>query len=144
MRTEKFAVHHLGVAVVDIESACEFYQAALGFTLNSKVICDPIQKVKVCFLTNKQGRSLCMELISPLKAASPVNGYLSKGIGAYHICYEVGNLERALEGLRAQGCVLIAPPVPAAAFDGRRIAWCMAPTRLLVELLESKLPARSE
>jgi methylmalonyl-CoA/ethylmalonyl-CoA epimerase len=144
MRTGKFAVHHLGVAVVDIESALEFYQTALGFTLNSKVFCDPIQKVKVCFLTNEPGRSLCVELISPLEAASPVNGFLSKGIGAYHVCYEVGNLEGAMKDLRAKGCVLIAPPVPAVAFDGRRIAWCLTPTRLLVELLESELPTRSE
>jgi len=144
MRTEKFAVHHLGVAVVDIESALEFYRTALGFTLDSEVFCDPIQKVKVCFLTNEPSRNLCVELISPLETASPVNGFLSKGIGAYHVCYEVGNLEGAMKDLRAKGCVLIAPPVPAVAFDGRRIAWCLTPTKLLVELLESKLPTRSE
>jgi methylmalonyl-CoA/ethylmalonyl-CoA epimerase len=142
MTTGGFAVHHLGIAVVDIESALGFYQAALGFTLVSKMFCDPIQKVRVCFLANEPTRNLTVELISPLEAASPVNGYLSKGIGAYHVCYEVEHLEKALEELRAKGCVLIAPPVAAVAFDGRRIAWCFTPTKQLVEFVESELPSR--
>ena len=142
MTMGKFSVHHLGVAVVDIESALGFYQAALGFTLVSKVFYDPIQKVKLCFLTNEPSRSLTLELISPLEAASPVNGYLSKGIGAYHVCYEVDHLEKALEDLRAKGCVPVTPPVPAVAFDGRRIAWCLTPTRHLVEFVEAGLPNR--
>ena len=62
--------------------------------------------------------------------------FLAKGIGAYHICYEVSDLEKTLEDVRASGCVLISAPVPAAAFEGRRIAWLSTPTRHLVELLE--------
>ena len=139
MTTDRFAVHHLGIAVKDIESALGFYQTALGFTVASQVYCDPIQKVKVCFLASERGRNLTVELISPLEATSPVNGYLSKGIGAYHVCYEVEHLEEALEGLRAKGCVLVAAPVPAVAFNDRRIAWCLTPTRHLVELVEAEL-----
>ncbi len=142
MTPRKLSIHHLGIAVVDIESALGFYQTALGFTLVSKVIFDPTQKVKICFLANEPNRILTLELISPVGCTSPVNGYLSKGIGAYHVCYEVKQLEKALEGLRAKGCVLIAPPVAAVAFDGRRIAWCLTPTRHLVEFVELELPSR--
>ena len=34
--------------------------------------------------------------------------------------------------------VLISPPAPAVAFDGRRIAWVYTPTRQLIELLEEE------
>lgn len=139
MTMETFAFHHLGIAVVDIDSALGFYQTALGFAQVSNTVCDPIQKVKVCFLSNSQSSNLKLELISPLESASPVNGYLSKGIGAYHICYEVERIEDALKALRAKGCALVAPPVPAVAFNGRRIAWCFLPTRHLVELVEAEL-----
>ena len=133
-----FAIHHLGVAVSEMERALAFYRSVLGFSLVSEVITDPIQKVEVCFLRNAPDPNLTIELVHPTEAASPVNGYLSKGVGAYHICYEVGRLEDALADLRAKGCVPIAAPVPAAAFEGRRIAWCMTPTKHLVELLEGR------
>jgi methylmalonyl-CoA/ethylmalonyl-CoA epimerase len=61
---------------------------------------------------------------------------LSIGIGAYHVCYEVKALESALVHVRAHGCVIVANPVPAVAFGGRRVAWLYMPTRQLVELLE--------
>ena len=42
----------------------------------------------------------------------------------------------ALEHAKAQGCLLLRAPVPAVAFAGRPIAWLMAPTRQLIELVE--------
>jgi len=38
--------------------------------------------------------------------------------------------------LRSGGFFLIAAPVPAVAFDGRRIAWLLGRDRSLVELVE--------
>ena len=67
---------------------------------------------------------------------SPVGQVLAKGIGAYHICYEVENIEDALEYVHSKGCVVITKPVPATAFEGRRIAWFYTPTRQLVEVVE--------
>ena len=99
---------------------------------------DPIQKVRLCFL-GETGRDVpSLELICPLESDSPVNGYLKKGIGAYHLCYEVLNIDGALADLRAKGCLIISAPVPAVAFGGRSIAWCFTPTRHLLELLERK------
>ena len=42
--------------------------------------------------------------------------------------------------LVAAGCYVIAEPVPAVAFAGRRIAWLMTGTRHLIELLEATTP----
>ena len=126
-----------------MEQAITFYTTALGFRLVSGPFEDPIQKVKVCFLAEPGQTLTHLELITPLDKASPVNTYLSKGIGAYHVCYEVADITTALDELRRQKCLIISRPVPAVAFDGRKIAWCFTPTQQLVELVERNTAAAS-
>lgn len=138
-----FTLHHVGVAVPDLEQAAAFYVAAFGFRVVSGPIEDPIQKVKAYFLAEAERDLAHLELISPLDEDSPVNRYLSKGIGAYHVCYEVGEIAKALAELRGKGCLVISKPVPAVAYAGRKIAWCFTPTNQLLELLERDAPARA-
>ncbi len=131
-----FTLHHLGIAVVDLDQSVDFYSQAMGL----KTVCgpfdDPIQKVRVSFLAEAGREVPNLELICPLIEESPINGYLKKGIGAYHVCYEVSDIAATLNDLRAKGCLIISQPVPAVAFAGRKIAWCFTPTKHLVELLE--------
>jgi methylmalonyl-CoA/ethylmalonyl-CoA epimerase len=133
---EDLKIHHLGIAVASLDESLEFYQNVLNFVLITDTIDDPIQKVRLCFLKQKEEEGFQIELIQPLNSTSPVNGYLSKGIGAYHICYEVPQIEKALEYLRTKQCIVVSLPVPAVAFEGRRIAWCFTPTKHLIELVE--------
>ena len=140
MSADQLKIHHLGIAVADMDAALAVYQNALGFVLDSEMFDDPIQQVQVCFLKAKSNDGFLIELIKPLGPSSPVNGYLSKGIGAYHICYEVDEIEKQLAELRSQKCLPIGPLVPAVAFAGRRIAWCVTPTKHLIELVETKMP----
>ncbi len=136
MTTPVLAAHHLGVAVSNLDSATSFYCNSLGLQLLSGPFDDPIQKVRVSFLGHPADQ-VVIELIMPLNESSPVNGFLSKGIGAYHICYQVPNLEATLATVRGQGCLLLGQPVPAVAFEGRRIAWCCTPTKHLIEFVEA-------
>jgi methylmalonyl-CoA/ethylmalonyl-CoA epimerase len=46
-------------------------------------------------------------------------------------------MQHCCDWLRDTGFFLISEPVPAVAFDGRRVAWFRGPDRLLVELVES-------
>jgi methylmalonyl-CoA/ethylmalonyl-CoA epimerase len=133
-----FKCHHMGIAVSDFDAALNFYEEALGFRLISGPFDDPIQRVKVGFMEKGGLNRFVIEIISPLDGSSPVNGYLAKGIGAYHTCYEVSELDTALSALRQQGCVVLSNPTPAVAFKGRQIAWCFTPTRHLIELVESE------
>jgi len=133
-----FLFHHVGIAVRDLEKAASFYTQAMGLRLISGPFEDPIQNVRLCFVDGPEQGKTPIELISPLNESSPVNGYLTKGLGAYHLCYEVSGIESALADLRNKNCVVIADPVPAVAFAGRKIAWCVTPTRHLIELLEQK------
>ncbi len=141
MKSDALKIHHLGVATTDLVAAQTFYQDVLGFQLESGPFDDPIQKVRVCFLRRTAHDDFVIELITPLDTASPVNGYLAKGLGAYHICYEVTDLEAAQAEMRAKKCLPISAPVPAVAFGGRRIAWWFTPTKHLIELVETQSPA---
>ncbi len=136
----RFTFHHVGVAVPDLERACAFYSGALGFQVVSGPFEDPIQRVKVCFMAETGMGLAHLELISPLDGNSPVNSYLTQGIGAYHVCYEVAGIATALAELRAKRCLVISRPAPAVAFAGREIAWCFTPTQQLLELLERDTP----
>ena len=127
---------HIGVAVPDLDQAVATYQRIFGYSISSGPFVDPIQKVSVCFLSANGAGEVSIELVAPTGADSPVNRMLTKGISAYHLCYEVANIDEALEQVRSQGCVVLGHPVEAVAFQGRRIAWFYTPTRQLTELVE--------
>lgn len=130
--------HHLGVAVDDVEAAAAPYLEGLGYVPHGGVVRDPVQRVDVRFLrpgpAALEGATL-LELVAPYDDASPVAGHLRRGIGAYHVCYEVDDLAAALASLRAARFRPLGDPVPAVALDDRPIAWLLAPARHLVELL---------
>jgi methylmalonyl-CoA/ethylmalonyl-CoA epimerase len=127
---------HLGVAVPDLDRAVSFYEQFFGYRMLSERFDDPTQRARVCFVGTGRPGDLVIEIVAPLGEDSPVGKMLSKGTAAYHACYSVADIEQALDVARAQGCVLVAPPVPAVAFGGRRIAWFYTPTRQLIELVE--------
>jgi methylmalonyl-CoA/ethylmalonyl-CoA epimerase len=82
-----------------------------------------------------------VEYIEPASPDSPVTRSLQQGQRLLHLCFEVDRLEDAISVGRDAGFHLIRPPVPAAAFAGRRIAWVLSTQAGLVELLE-RAPVR--
>ena len=129
-------MEHVGVAVANLTASIQAYENVFGYRVLSGPFDDPIQRVRVCFLGNGSAGELAIELIEPLGSDSPVTRLLAKGGGAYHVCYNVANLDQALEEIRAKGCLVVAAPAPAVAYGGRRIAWFFTPDRQLVELVE--------
>jgi Glyoxalase/Bleomycin resistance protein/Dioxygenase superfamily len=116
---------HVGLVVKSIFAICP----------DRKSIEDPIQKVSVLF-TKLNG--LEIELIEPLSEESSVSDSLRRGMKLLHICYSVPDLEKALALCKEHGFRLLARPVPATAFDMRRIAWVFNKYFGLFELLETK------
>ena len=129
--------HHVGYVVASIEQAMPGFVRSLGAQWDGRVIHDPLQKVKVAFLTTR-AEDPQIELVEPASEDSPVSGFLARGGGLHHVCYEVGDLEGQLDEFRARGAVIAKRPKPAVAFEGRRIAWVITAEKLLVELLEEK------
>ena len=103
---------------------------------DGEIIHDPVQQVRVSFFYPVDSRNPVFELVEPAADASPVSNFLKKQGGLHHICYELDDLEAALENARREGWGVASLPAPAIAFQGRRIAWVCSRTRLLVELLE--------
>lgn len=132
-------LHHVGFVVASIQAEVAGFQASLTASWDGRVFHDPVQKVRVTFLSTARASDAQIELVEPAADDSPVLKFLQKGGGLHHLCYEIdGPLEKALERARAQKATIVRRPQPAVAFEGRRIAWIVTAQRLLVELLEAK------
>lgn len=134
-----FKLLHVGVAVPALGPAAESLARLFGYKLVSGPFDDPIQKVSVEFLAQSADDTTEIELIAPAAEDSPIRSMLAKdGGGAYHLCFETSDIEAALAHAKAIGCIIVSPPVPAVAFQGRRIAWIYTRSRQLFELVEAK------
>lgn len=129
-------LHHVGYVVASIEQAMPGFVRSLAARWDERIIHDPLQKVKVAFLTTRV-EDPQIELVEPAGEDSPVLRFLEQGGGLHHVCYEVEDLEKELADFRSRGAVIAKRPKPAVAFGGRRIAWVITAEKLLVELLEA-------
>jgi methylmalonyl-CoA/ethylmalonyl-CoA epimerase len=131
-------LHHIGFVVADIESGMAGFTRSLAAAWNGRIFEDPLQKVKVAFLTMRPGDPQ-IELVQPAMENSPVMHFLrEKGGGMHHVCYEVPDLAETMAALKSRGAIVARRPKPAVAFDGRHIAWMLTAEKLLVELLASE------
>jgi methylmalonyl-CoA/ethylmalonyl-CoA epimerase len=102
-------LNHVGVAVPDIEQACETYRSLYGATDITVPFDMPEQGVKVCFvnLPNSQ-----IELIEPLNDASPIANFLKKNPagGQHHVCFEVADINQAVSEMEKRGATVLGKP----------------------------------
>lgn len=134
-----FKLLHVGVAVPVLAPTTQMLSDLLGYRVVSGPFDDPIQKVSVIFLAKGDSDVAEIELIAPLSDDSPIRSILAKdGGSAYHLCFATADMEGALTHARSNGCVVISGPVPAVAFDGRRIAWIFTRSRQVFELVEAE------
>jgi methylmalonyl-CoA/ethylmalonyl-CoA epimerase len=131
-------MHHVGFVVANIEACAPGMTHALLADWNNEIFTDPLQRVRVTFLTGG-GQSPLFELVEPLGQNSPVFRFLSDGGGLHHLCYEVSSISEHLDRIRAAGGVIVSRAKPAVAFGGRLIAWALTREKLLLEFLQ--LPA---
>jgi methylmalonyl-CoA/ethylmalonyl-CoA epimerase len=134
----KGILHHIGFVVASITSVAEEFAVSMSARWDGQVIHDPLQRVRVAFFGPVDARNPVFELVEPADQVSPVSNFLKKGGGLHHVCYEIDDLESGLRVAQDTGLVIVAPPTPAVAFGGRRIAWVGSKSRLLMELLERR------
>jgi methylmalonyl-CoA epimerase len=97
-------IHHLGVAVEDLDEALATYERLFGAELEHRATV-PDQGVEAAAVRLGGGR---VELLEPLGEETAVGRFLTKrGPGMHHVAYEVADVEAALATLSAAGADLI-------------------------------------
>jgi len=127
-------LHHIGIAVDNIAEKATLYCRTVPVGFPAEIIHDEIQQVRVAFAN--VGNGITIEFIEPDGENSPVANALRHGISLHHICYEVQDLEQAIAQAYAAGALIVCEPVPARAFQGRRIAFIYSPVGGLTEFVE--------
>ena len=101
---EARGIHHVGVAVADLDEAVRTYEQLLGARLEHRERVEE-QGVEAASMQVGDGR---IELIAPLDDDTPVGRFLaSHGPGMHHVAYEVEDLRAALSDLTRQGVELV-------------------------------------
>jgi methylmalonyl-CoA/ethylmalonyl-CoA epimerase len=129
-------IDHIGIVVGSLDNASSYYTTLFGLREVGGRIVDPLQDVELQFLQDDRGARL--ELIRPLTEGSPVSRALKQGGGLNHICYCVPDLESSVQMLVANDAKIVREPMPAVAFDGRRVAFLFTRQRELVEFVEAE------
>ena len=127
-----YEFHHIGYACAAMAREREMF-AALGYQLEGDVFEDATQGIAGCFLTGPGPR---LELLENLPGSSTLTPWLNAGIKMYHFAYLVEDIAAALEWARSLRGKVTVQPVAATAFGGRRIAFVMFRTGMMLEFIE--------
>jgi methylmalonyl-CoA/ethylmalonyl-CoA epimerase len=101
---EPRGIHHLGVAVADLDEAVATYERLFGARLEHRESV-PDQGVEAASMRVGEDR---VELLASLGEETPVGKFLAKrGPGMHHVAYEVEDVGEALDELAAEGAELI-------------------------------------
>jgi methylmalonyl-CoA epimerase len=101
---EPRGIHHLGMAVDDLDQAVATYERLFGAELEYRETV-PEQGVEAASLRVGGAR---VELLASLGEETPVGKFLAKrGPGMHHVAYEVDDVGEALDELSAKGTELI-------------------------------------
>jgi methylmalonyl-CoA epimerase len=97
-------IHHLGVAVQDLDVAVDTYTRLFGGKVEHRATVEE-QGVEAAAVLVGDGR---VELLAALGEDTPVGRFLaSRGPGMHHVAYEVADIDAALAELAEHGAELI-------------------------------------
>jgi len=128
-------IHHVGVAVADLDESIRIYQSALGAQLVHRATNEK-EGLEAAFLRLGDGE---VELMAALRDDSPVGKFMAKrGPGLHHVAYAVTDIDEALADARASGLELI-DTEPRIGMHGTRIAFLHPKSvgGVLTELVEA-------
>ena len=112
-------IHHLGVAVTDLDAAVQTYERLFGATVEARAeVVD--QGVEIALLRVGGAQ---VELLAALGPETPVGRFLAKrGPGMHHVAFEVEDVAAELDRLAAAGTQLI-DERPRRGFGGLEVAF---------------------
>ena len=128
-------IHHVGVAVADLDESIRVYESALGAQLVHRATNEK-EGLEAAFLRVGEGE---IELMAALRDDSPVGKFMAKrGPGLHHVAYAVTDIDQALADARTSGLKLI-DSEPRIGMHGTRIAFLHPKSvgGVLTELVEA-------
>jgi len=103
---EARGIHHVGVAVENLDEAVATYERLLGARVEHRERVDE-QGVEAASIRIGDSR---VELLAALGDDTPVGRFLAKrGPGMHHVAYSVADVDAALADLAAEGADLVDP-----------------------------------
>jgi len=125
-------VHHIGIAVRDLDASIEFYRSLFGLEAGPIVVREDIG-VRGCFIPVKDTN---LELLQGLTPNSAISIHVQdSGEGLHHVCFEVEGIADKLKTLDELGIDLL-DKVPRKGLMGADIGF-LAPSAsggVLIEL----------
>jgi methylmalonyl-CoA/ethylmalonyl-CoA epimerase len=101
---EARGIHHVGLAVVDLDEAVRTYERLFGGRLEHRARVED-QGVEAALIRVGESR---VELLASLGEETPVGRFLAKrGPGMHHVAYEVDDVRAAVAELADAGAELI-------------------------------------
>jgi methylmalonyl-CoA/ethylmalonyl-CoA epimerase len=97
-------IHHVGIAVKDLETSVESYRRTLGIEPTHRERVDDQGVEEVLFEVGTSS----IQLLGALGEETPVGRFLAaRGPGLHHVAYRVDDVAEALSGLRNEGVRLV-------------------------------------
>ena len=131
-------LNHVGVATPSIEDSVKLYRDMLGATDIGEKFSMPEQGVWVCFVTLPNAQ---IELIEPYGEASPIHNFLksSPAGGQHHVCFEVEDIFKARDEMKAKGARVLGTGEPRMGAHGVPVIFLHPKDMggVLIELMET-------
>ncbi len=127
-------IHHIGIAVKNLDEALGRYKKQLGFEFEGREIVES-EKVDVAIFKIGESR---IELVESTQSGTVISKFIEKrGEGVHHIAMEVDDIERRLEELKNAGAPVI-DEHPRIGAGGHKVAFIhpKGTAGVLLELIE--------
>jgi methylmalonyl-CoA/ethylmalonyl-CoA epimerase len=126
-------LNHVAIAVRDLASAAKMYRDTLGAEVSGAVP-QPDHGVTTMFINLPNTK---IELLEPLGESSPIAKFLERNPdgGIHHICYEVDDIRKARDRLKAEGARVLGDGEPKIGAHGKPVLF-LHPKDFLGTLVE--------
>lgn len=126
-------INHVGYLVKNLQKTKTEFEK-LGYHPVSNDTHDTIRLVDICFMERD---GYVIELVSPYNKQSVVAGLLKRYKNTpYHICYETSAFDNEVDRFIYNGYVKMEEPLPAPAFEYRRVVFLFNSQVGIIELLD--------
>lgn len=135
MIQDNLAFDHIGIVVSDLSIGEKELCKIFPIVDRSQEFTDEMIVVKIRFMIDSSG--IRYELIAPLNDKSPLNSVLkTKKDVINHVAYKTDTFEEALVYYNKIGCLQLGQPVPAIAFNNKKVVFFVTKLGAIIEIIE--------